>query len=102
MANGVLIGVQFGDAVVICGRGKFTTGVSGLLLILSESDYSDRLELKSSSDRTIGAAVVASDNQMLILTASLMMKAAVDVIEVLSFNPESVISCVLLSKPKSF
>lgn len=53
-----------------------------------DSDYRDRLELKSATDRTLGVGVVQSDSTILILTAASMMKASIDLDKVLTFDPE--------------
>ncbi|KIL69792.1 hypothetical protein M378DRAFT_69338 [Amanita muscaria Koide BX008] len=70
--GGVIVIVQFGDAVALCAR---------------ESEYRDRLELKSITDRTLGIGVVQSDSTFLLLTASLMMKIYIDVDKVQTFDP---------------
>lgn len=53
-----------------------------------DSDYRDRLELKSATDRTLGVGVVQSDSTILVLTAATMMKASIDLDKVLTFDPE--------------
>jgi len=62
--------------------------ISSFLLILLETDYQERLELKSASDRTLGVGVVQMDSVVLVLTAATMMKVNVDIDQVLKFNPE--------------
>ncbi|KAK7467177.1 hypothetical protein VKT23_004235 [Stygiomarasmius scandens] len=74
LPEGLLVSVQFGDAVVLCAR---------------ETDYQERLELKSASDRTLGVGVVQMDSVVLVLTAATMMKVNVDIDQVLKFNPET-------------
>jgi hypothetical protein len=54
----------------------------------SDSDYKDRLELKSTTDRTLGVGVIQSEGTLLILTAATMMKATIDVDNVLAFDPQ--------------
>ncbi|KAJ7582654.1 hypothetical protein C8J56DRAFT_955381 [Mycena floridula] len=71
LAEGQLVGIQFGDAVALVAR---------------DSAYSDRMELKSSTDRTLGVGVVQSDTSLIILTAATMMKATVDVGKLLAFD----------------
>ncbi|KAJ7685205.1 hypothetical protein DFH06DRAFT_34186 [Mycena polygramma] len=74
LLDGQLISVQFGDAVALCAR---------------DSDYRDRIELKSASDRTLGVGVVQGESTLLILTAATMMKAQIDMDSVLVFNSET-------------
>ncbi|KDR81643.1 hypothetical protein GALMADRAFT_239719 [Galerina marginata CBS 339.88] len=72
--GGFIISVQFGDAVALCARG---------------SEYSDRLELKSTNDRTLGVGVSPSTNLLLLLTASTMMKVSLDLEKIQAFMPET-------------
>lgn len=74
LLNGQLISIQFGDAVALCAR---------------ESDYRDRIELKSATDRTLGVGVVQGESALLILTAATMMRAQIDMDNVLVFNSET-------------
>ncbi|KAJ7940617.1 Non-repetitive/WGA-negative nucleoporin C-terminal-domain-containing protein [Mycena leptocephala] len=74
LLDGQLISVQFGDAVALCAR---------------DSDYRDRIELTSASDRTLGVGVVQNESALLILTAATMMKAQIDMDNVLVFNSET-------------
>ncbi|KAF9075250.1 hypothetical protein BDP27DRAFT_40146 [Rhodocollybia butyracea] len=74
LPNGLLVSIQFGDAVALCGR---------------DSDYQERLELKSATDRTLGVCVMPSDSVVLVLTAATMMKVNIDNDSVLTFDPES-------------
>ncbi|KAJ7111560.1 hypothetical protein C8R43DRAFT_1091558 [Mycena crocata] len=74
LLDGQLISVQFGDAVALCAR---------------DSDYRDRIELKSATDRTLGVGVVHNDSALLILTAATMMKAQIDMENVLIYNSET-------------
>ncbi|KAF8163334.1 methyltransferase type 11 [Crassisporium funariophilum] len=71
---GSIVSVQFGDAVALCAR---------------VSEYRDRLELKSHSDRTLGVGVSLSTNVLLILTATTMMKVTLDFEKIQSFIPET-------------
>ena len=48
----------------------------------------DRLELKSSTDRTLGVGVVEEEGSLLVLTATTMMKTVIDIGEVKRFHPE--------------
>ncbi|KIK57777.1 hypothetical protein GYMLUDRAFT_45965 [Collybiopsis luxurians FD-317 M1] len=74
LPDGLLVSIQFGDAVALCARG---------------SDYQERLELKSATDRTLGVGVMQQDSVVLVLTAATMMKVNIDVDSVLTFDPES-------------
>ncbi|KAI0322245.1 Non-repetitive/WGA-negative nucleoporin C-terminal-domain-containing protein [Amylostereum chailletii] len=74
MLGGSLISVQFGDAIALCAR---------------DNDYKDRIALKSSFDRTLGVGIIEEQAQLLVLTASTMMKATIDFDEVSEFNPET-------------
>ncbi|KAH9946079.1 uncharacterized protein BXZ73DRAFT_86275 [Epithele typhae] len=67
-----VLAVQFGDAVTVCA------------LI---NEYMDRLELKSTTDRTLGVGVAQEDGSLLVLTASTMMRVTVDMEEVARFDP---------------
>ncbi|KAJ6502530.1 hypothetical protein C8R45DRAFT_622368 [Mycena sanguinolenta] len=74
LLDGQLVSVQFGDAVALCAR---------------DSDYWDRIELKSATDRTLGVGVVQNESALLILTAATMVKAQIDMDKVLVFNSET-------------
>ncbi|XP_006458086.1 hypothetical protein AGABI2DRAFT_216285 [Agaricus bisporus var. bisporus H97] len=73
LANGAVAVVQFGDAVTFIAR---------------DSNYRDRLELKSVTDRTLGVGVYESDRTLLMLTASTMMRVRVDVEKIEAFDYE--------------
>ncbi|OSX65290.1 hypothetical protein POSPLADRAFT_1054050 [Postia placenta MAD-698-R-SB12] len=72
--DGELVAVQFGDAVTLCAR---------------DNDYMDRFELKSTEDRTLGVGVVPGDSEVLLLTATVLMKALIDMDQVKRYNPQS-------------
>ena len=74
LLNGQLIAIQFGDAVVLCAPG---------------TEYTDRLELKSATDRTFGLGVVKGDGErdLMILTAMTLMKVNADAEKIASFRP---------------
>lgn len=55
----------------------------------------DRLELRSSTDRTLGVGVVEREASLLVLTAATMMKTEIDLDEVAQFHPEYVFGEVL-------
>ncbi|KAJ3934928.1 MAG: hypothetical protein NXY57DRAFT_593318 [Lentinula lateritia] len=74
LPQGQLVSIQFGDAVVLCARA---------------SDYQERLELKSATDRTLGVGIMQSESVVLVLTAGIMMKVNVDIDNVLTFEPEN-------------
>lgn len=71
--RGTLVTIQFGDTVVICAP---------------DTEYTDRLELKSASDRTLGVGVlrVGDDNNLMVLTAATLMKVAIDGEKVVQFQ----------------
>ena len=58
-------------------------------MICPGSEYTDRLELKSATDRTFGIGVTQDvrDNQLMVLTATTLMKVAVDGDKVTNFHP---------------
>jgi nuclear pore complex protein Nup133 len=70
--------VQFGDAVALCAR---------------QSEYRDRLELRSISDRTLGLGVSLSSSLLLVLSATTMMKVSLDLDRIEAFKPEYVFIC---------
>ncbi|KAK7054841.1 hypothetical protein VNI00_003304 [Paramarasmius palmivorus] len=74
LPDGLLVSIQFGDAVALCAR---------------ESDYQERLELKSATDRTFGVGVMQSESVVLVLTSATMMKVNVNIDRVLTFDPEN-------------
>ena len=91
--GGSIISVQFGDAVALCARGLQFYAPTNLFSEsgnVLESEYRDRLELKSSSDRTLGVGVNLSTNSLLILTATNMMKVSLDLDKIKAFKPELV------------
>lgn len=73
--EGSIISVQFGDAVALCAR---------------QSEYRDRLELRSISDRTLGLGVSFSSSLLLVLSATTMMKVSLDLERIEAFKPEYV------------
>ncbi|TFK42541.1 hypothetical protein BDQ12DRAFT_732185 [Crucibulum laeve] len=72
--EGSLVSVQYGDAVALCAI---------------DSEYQDRLELKSTTDRTLGVGVNQADNTLLVLTATTMLKASLDMEKITAFDPET-------------
>ncbi|KAI0054126.1 hypothetical protein FA95DRAFT_1530133 [Auriscalpium vulgare] len=72
--DGVLLVVQFGDAITFCAR---------------DNNWKDRIELKSATDRTLGVGVVAAQSELLVLTASTVIKASIDFEEVLKYDAET-------------
>jgi hypothetical protein len=56
--------------------------------VYSGSEYRDRLELKSTNDRTLGLGVSPTSNFLLILTATSMMKVSLDLEKIDAFKPE--------------
>lgn len=54
---------------------------------LADTEYTDRLELKSASDRTLGVGVLyAEDANLIVLTAATLMKVAIDAEKVVEFQ----------------
>ena len=53
------------------------------------SEYTDRLELKSATDRTFGVGVIQDrdDNELMVLTSATLMKVVIDAEKVASFHP---------------
>ena len=91
--GGVIVVVQFGDAVALCARGKWIycpVFIATHTMYSADSEYRDRLELKSIADRTLGIGIMQSDSTFLLLTASVMMKAFIDVEKVQNFDPQYV------------
>ncbi|KAK0204765.1 hypothetical protein DFS33DRAFT_1322617 [Desarmillaria ectypa] len=72
--DGKLIVIQFGDAIALCA---------------TESEYKDRLELRSEADRTLGVGITHSDSAILILTAATMMKVHIDMDKVKTVNSQT-------------
>ncbi|KAH9981165.1 Non-repetitive/WGA-negative nucleoporin C-terminal-domain-containing protein [Lactifluus volemus] len=66
MLGGAILVVQFGDAIAFCSR---------------DNDFKDRIELKSSTDRTLGICVADTQSYLLVLTASTTMKVTLDLIK---------------------
>ncbi|KAK0500496.1 hypothetical protein EDD18DRAFT_1307884 [Armillaria luteobubalina] len=72
--DGKLIAIQFGDAMALCA---------------TESQYKDRLELRSKADRTLGVGITHSDSAILMLTAATMMKVHIDMDKVKTVNSQT-------------
>jgi len=53
-----------------------------------ESEYQDRIQLKSSADRTLGVGVHQGNNSLLILTSSTMMQVRLSLDKIRLFNPQ--------------
>jgi nuclear pore complex protein Nup133 len=100
ISGGAIVSIQFGDAVALCARSGYR--LSPLHLDLKstcplDSDYRDRLELKSATDRTLGVGVTESENTLLVLTSGTMIKVQMDTENISSFDPEYVSGiCVCL------
>ncbi|KAG6874188.1 hypothetical protein C0995_003734 [Termitomyces sp. Mi166 len=71
--DGALISIQFGDAVAFCSR---------------DVDYRERLELKSTADRTLGVGT-QDDGPLLVLTAATMMKVSMNLDAILAYDIEN-------------
>ncbi|EPQ58276.1 hypothetical protein GLOTRDRAFT_57100 [Gloeophyllum trabeum ATCC 11539] len=74
LASGELMAVQFGDAVALCAR---------------DTAYRDRIALKSATDRTLGLGAVEHASELLIMTATTIMKVMVDMEQVNEFDAET-------------
>ncbi len=55
---------------------------------LSDSDYRDRLELKSTNNRTLGVGAYESEGTLLMLTASTMVRVVADLDKIGTFDYE--------------
>ncbi|KAF8478553.1 Non-repetitive/WGA-negative nucleoporin C-terminal-domain-containing protein [Russula ochroleuca] len=73
MLGGAILVVQFGDAIAFCSR---------------DNDFQNRIELKSSTDRTLGVCVADGQSYMLVLAASMIMKVTLDFEQVEKFDSE--------------
>ncbi|KNZ71793.1 Nucleoporin [Termitomyces sp. J132] len=71
--DGALISIQFGDAVAFCSR---------------DVDYRERLEFKSTMDRTLGVGT-QDDGPLLVLTATTMMKVSMNLNAILAYDIEN-------------
>ncbi|KAJ2920658.1 hypothetical protein H1R20_g16437, partial [Candolleomyces eurysporus] len=74
LLSGAIVSVEFGDTVAFCSE---------------ESEYQDRLQLKSVADRTLGVGVHQGNNTLLILTASTMMQVQLSLDKIRRFNPQT-------------
>ncbi|KAJ3533367.1 hypothetical protein NM688_g7291 [Phlebia brevispora] len=74
LLEGELISIQFGDAVVLCSP---------------VTEYTDRLELKSATDRTFGVGIIENEdeNEFMILTSATLMKVGIDTAQIANFQP---------------
>lgn len=73
MLGGAILVVQFGDAIAFCSR---------------DNDFQDRIELKSSTDRTLGVCVADAQSSMLVLAASTIMKVTLDFDQIKKFDSD--------------
>jgi nuclear pore complex protein Nup133 len=66
-------------------------------MIIKDTEYTDRLELKSASDRTLGVGVlrVGDENTLMLLTAATLMKVVIDEEKVAQFQAASVFTPTL-------
>ena len=77
---GKLTAIQFGDAVVLCSP---------------TTEYTDRLEFWSAQDRTFGVGSIPmtdregrdNSNELMVLTATTIMRVIVDGDKVTTFTP---------------
>ena len=72
----------------LCTRSVDFTSYSGFFPdILADTEYTDRLELKSASDRTLGVGVIFTDDAtLMVLTAATLMKVVIDAEKVVKFQ----------------
>lgn len=54
-----------------------------------ESEYLDRIQLKSQADRTLGVGVHQGNNSLLVLTASSMMQVQLSLDKIRRFSPQT-------------
>ena len=54
-----------------------------------ESEYQDRIQLKSQADRTLGVGVHQGNNSLLVLTASSMMQVQLSLDKIRRFSPQT-------------
>jgi nuclear pore complex protein Nup133 len=89
MLEGAILIVQFGDAIAFCSRGSQSRfRLRHWSHFFLDNDYKDRIELKSSTDRTLGVCVADAQSFLLVLTASTIMKVALDFDQVQTFDSE--------------
>ncbi|TFK76396.1 hypothetical protein BDN72DRAFT_755585 [Pluteus cervinus] len=72
--GGELTAIQFGEVVILCSQ---------------DSGFQDRLQLASTTDRTLGLGVSSTDNSILILSASVMVRATLNLDKISTFDPET-------------
>lgn len=58
--------------------GLLLTHYESTLMHFAGSEYKDRLELKSNSDRTLGVGIFNAESAILVLTSGTMLKAYID------------------------
>ncbi|TEB36359.1 hypothetical protein FA13DRAFT_1727949 [Coprinellus micaceus] len=74
LLSGAIVSVEFGDTVAFCSE---------------ESEYQDRIQLKSQADRTLGVGVHQGNNSLLVLTASSMMQVQLSLDKIRRFSPQT-------------
>jgi nuclear pore complex protein Nup133 len=74
LLSGAIVSVEFGDTVAFCSE---------------ESEYQDRIQLKSQADRTLGVGVHQGNNSLLVLTASSMMQVQLSLEKIRRFSPQT-------------
>ncbi|KAG2020222.1 methyltransferase type 11 [Coprinopsis cinerea AmutBmut pab1-1] len=72
--SGSIVSVEFGDTVAFCAQ---------------ESNFQDRIQLKSIADRTLGVGVSQATSTLLVLTATTMMQVELSLDKIRAFNPET-------------
>ncbi|TFK29976.1 methyltransferase type 11 [Coprinopsis marcescibilis] len=71
---GQLVSVEFGDAVAFCSL---------------DSDYQDRIQLKSTADRTLGVGVAQGTSTLLVMTATTMMQVQLFMDKIQTFDEDT-------------
>ncbi|KAF5315570.1 hypothetical protein D9611_004731 [Ephemerocybe angulata] len=74
LLSGAIVSVEFGDTVAFCSQ---------------DSDYQDRIQLKSVADRTLGVGVLQDSNSLLVLTASSMMQVHLSLDKIRNFSAQT-------------
>ena len=72
----------------MCVQDNLLPGLDSNGVSMLDSDYRDRLELKSATDRTLGVGVVQDESTLLILTSATMMKVHMNVEKINGFDPQ--------------
>lgn len=74
LLSGAIVSVEFGDTVAFCSE---------------DSEYQDRIQLKSAADRTLGVGVHQTNKSLLVLTATNMMQVQLSLEKIRNFSPQT-------------